>query len=155
MSNGKTNSAKVSTLFTSLIKKMYGIIFDHLQHAEDEDVIMHEYGLSTFNAHITSHSSRKATFNTLAQSDVPLYNWIYRVGLDTRNIHTIFDYLNGMSIATDGINGKILSGWTHRNDQGGIDGGHPPDISTLGPFAKQCAEYLFHRHILKGLEKNI
>ncbi len=52
-----------------------------------------DYGLRGLNRTLTGHCNRKATMNSLTESDLPFHNWMIRVGFDLRNLHTLFDYV--------------------------------------------------------------
>lgn len=119
---------------------------------DDEDDIFN--AIKNFNPKLTSHSLRKCCMNNMRESDVPLYNWINRMGLCIKNINTIFDYLNSNSARIDVKNGKVLSGWSHRGD-GVYRGGIPGSLFNLDSKAKDCAEYFYQIPISHGLDKEI
>jgi hypothetical protein len=95
--------------------------------------------------------------NTLAESDLPFYNWMFRVGFDLRNLHTLFDYVYNASRTVDANSGKFLAGWMKRSKQNNNHflGGHTADLEVLedSAVAKKVAEYFWDRHIRNGLKK--
>ena len=157
--NGRIDSTKVSTYFTTAIQKIYKVAGRYIDDYDESNLRSHDdqYSLTSLNPNLTSHCARKGTMNIMSESSVPFYNWVYRVGLMMRNLATIFDYL-GPSKNKDRANGKVLSGWTtsffHNNE---FDGGIPPDINTLkdNDLAKKAAEHLFSHHIANGLKKEV
>jgi hypothetical protein len=95
--------------------------------------------------------------NTLAESDLPFYNWMFRVGFDLRNLHTLFDYVYNASRTVDANSGKFLAGWVKRSrmNNNHFHGGHTADLEVLedSAVAKKVAEYFWDRHIRNGLKK--
>ena len=135
------------------MEKFYNVIssYQDINNLSTEDISLHAaYGLTNFNPNLTSHSSRKATINSFAESDRPYYNWSFRVGFETRNLHTIFDYLYS-SKAVDVQNVKFLAGWVihTRNNNQQYSGGHP--VQLIDSRAAVCAAELFHNSIEHGL----
>lgn len=147
--NGRLNTSKVSRLFAKLFKKINDVVDDY----NDLGEIYHR-----FNGHLGSHSNRKASFITLAESDIPFYNWIHRVGLTNRNINTMFDYVNEATERVDRLSGKTLSGWDVRVG-GKIVGGILPTTRAISPVSKDKIEKLsselFRCHINNGLSGEI
>jgi hypothetical protein len=160
--NGEIDSTKITTLFSDLLKKLVKAVDKYVGDDNiDEEDITHNtdtdtYQLKNLNTGLTSHCARKCTINAMADSVIPCYSWVFRVGLIWRAVSTMFDYLFP-SKTGDRRSGRVLSGWNYRvNDN--YYGGAPPtleDILDDKELAKTTAEFFFHQHIQAGLDKKV
>ena len=89
-----------------------------------------EFFLDSINPYLTSHFGKKAAVQAMADySELPFYAISFRAGWESKNMHSLFDYLV-KSATNDNHCGKSLGGWVAKFGET-IFGGYPPELSAI------------------------
>lgn len=126
-----------SKTFTQLLQMVdeFGIELSMFLDTMDKVVI---------NPMLRSHCGKKRSAAEMAASGLYVLSIVFRCGWETRNMHTLFDYVTGN--AEHDINaGKVLAGWKQKFGDGYYGGYNPSlkDISTNQDLFATWADDLF------------
>ena len=92
--------------------------------------MINEFFLDSINPNLTSHCGKKAAMQAMADySELPFYAISFRAGWESKNMHSLFDYLI-QSANNDNRCGKTLGGWVAKFGET-IFGGYPPELHAI------------------------